>query len=115
MEGTTNSDVLRLWDGCGAYDGAYYHEWSVRSFPAGSVAAYDPMKVEAPPGVTEPSSLSLQERFERVVLLCESVIEDRLSILREKDPVEREVLLTTDIDDQIGYWQWVEKELSSLK
>jgi predicted DNA-binding protein YlxM (UPF0122 family) len=64
---------------------------------------------------TRPDRLTLADRFEKVVDLFESAIEERLSILQEKDEWQREILLTTDIEDQIAHWQAIQQILKKLK
>ena len=66
-------------------------------------------------GKTRPKRMTLGQRFEEVVSMFECAIEERLSILQEKDEWEREMLLTTDIEDQIAHWQAIQQMLNKLK
>jgi hypothetical protein len=43
------------------------------------------------------------------------MIEDRLTVLNEKDDWEREVLLTTDVENQILHLKAIRRELDVLK
>lgn len=109
------SDLLRRLDQAIYYDGVLYREWVITSASESDTTPYDPAKVDPTRGAVSVSALSLEERFRRLCLLCESLIEDRLSILCEQDPDMRDILLTSDIEDQIGHWQAAQKELMDLK
>jgi hypothetical protein len=49
------------------------------------------------------------------MVLCECIVEERLSILCEDDEMMRDMILTTEIDDQIAHWRAIEQELKDLK
>jgi hypothetical protein len=113
METEFEPDLLRTSGRGVYYEGVHYPHWTVSSEPGLTVTVYDFARIEPPRNAR--SQMTIEDRFRHLVLLCESVIEDRLSILQEDDCETREMLLTSDIEDQIAHWQAVQHELAELK
>jgi hypothetical protein len=109
---STGSDVLLRTENSIFYDGLYYREWVIRPELLATVTPYDSAKSK--PLRLRRSTKTLDERFQRLLSICECAIEDRLSILQEDDPDKRDYLLTSDIEDQIAHWQAIEEEVARL-
>jgi hypothetical protein len=120
--------VLRIVEGCAYYDNVYFRSCSVAASVEEPPIPFDPgladwsRRQNRPPGSRHArkhrgkyAQLSDKDRFEKVASLLEGCIEDRLSLLRTADESERDYLLTSDIDDQIGHWEWISHELIELK
>jgi hypothetical protein len=114
MERDGAADILHISFSGVFYDGTYYSAWTVRSAPESPVAPYDRGRIE-PDRSDESAEMPVEDRFRKLMVLCECIVEERLSILCEDDEMMRDMILTTEIDDQIAHWRAIEQELKDLK